>query len=136
MTAVPVATSSGGGSRSAVFVIQVTDIAERRAITGSAAKDRLLGTAADEVFAGGAGNDAMTGRGGNDVFVFGAETGTGLRQTDTVTDFRPGDLLDLGGAGIPRELHSGGSTRLFLGADNDVIVLTGLADFTGDMLVG
>ncbi|MFC3123592.1 M10 family metallopeptidase C-terminal domain-containing protein [Pseudoroseomonas globiformis] len=63
---------------------------------GGAGNDRLDGGAGDDILYGGPGNDILTGGAGNDRFVW---TSADFRSPffDTVTDFAPGDVLDLAG---------------------------------------
>jgi hypothetical protein len=62
---------------------------------GHAGNDALNGGGGDDVLDGGAGNDILTGGAGNDRFVFGTSDGY-----DTITDFAPGDMIDLRGDGV------------------------------------
>jgi Ca2+-binding RTX toxin-like protein len=63
-------------------------------LAGGAGDDILSGGAGDDTLDGGPGEDLLTGGLGPDVFVF-RDTG----GADTVTDFGPGDVIDL--RGIP-----------------------------------
>ncbi|NKC34666.1 M10 family metallopeptidase C-terminal domain-containing protein, partial [Falsiroseomonas selenitidurans] len=68
--------------------------------------DTLVGAELGDTLNGGSGNDVLTGAGGRDLLTGGAgadrfvwqaisESGTTMSTRDTVTDFQPGDLLDL-----------------------------------------
>ncbi|CAN7756272.1 VCBS domain-containing protein [Bradyrhizobium sp. LjRoot220] len=70
-------------------------------VFGSNFNDTIVGTASADSLSGGNGNDTITGGAGNDVLTGGAgadrlvfATGAGA---DTITDFVPGDQLDLTG---------------------------------------
>ncbi len=70
-------------------------------LIGGGGNDILKGGNGDDVLIGGAGNDTMTGGGGHNTFVWnltdqGAKgAGTVGHATDTITDFKSGDTLDL-----------------------------------------
>lgn len=68
-------------------------------LNGGAGGDILLGGAGDDVLDGWLGADAMTGGAGGDRFLFGSAYHGGAytteRTLDTITDFGPGDVLDL-----------------------------------------
>lgn len=98
---------------------------------GTAANDKLVGTDADEFIYGGGGRmDQLTGGLGIDTFVFGAETHDGIRGTTRISDFEVGtDHLDLGGAEIVKSRVTGTSLTLWVGEDQDQIVLTGVTSF-------
>ncbi len=121
---------SWGAAGAAFDDIAIVDLSDdfRFEIHGTGGNDILVGTDADEVFYAGAGRlDILTGGAGADTFVFGAETANGVRETTRITDFHVGeDRLDLGGAQIVQSQVSGGSTLLWVGADRDQIVLTGV----------
>ncbi|MEM8569857.1 MAG: hypothetical protein AAGG56_03015 [Pseudomonadota bacterium] len=57
-------------------------------LTGSDYADALRGDGNANVLSGGLGDDTLTGRGGDDIFI--AST-----DSDTITDFASGDLIDL-----------------------------------------
>ena len=59
-------------------------------MTGDDAANTLVGDEGNNIIDGLAGDDTLTGGAGNDTFVFADGSGT-----DTVTDFREGDQLDL-----------------------------------------
>ncbi|MGL4637738.1 MAG: calcium-binding protein [Beijerinckiaceae bacterium] len=63
--------------------------------TGSEHADWMRGNASANTFTAGAGDDMMIGNGGNDTFVFAAGHGR-----DKISDFNPGDMLDLRGLGF------------------------------------
>jgi RTX calcium-binding nonapeptide repeat (4 copies) len=66
---------------------------------GGFGNDILLGGAGDDKIAGGGGDDLMTGGTGKSEFVFAAYAteGSGFDGHDTVTDFKPGDVLTIVG---------------------------------------
>jgi len=63
-------------------------------LSGGAGNDVLNGGAGDDVLNGGLGNDVLTGGAGNDRFVWSLDE-LNTYFNDTVTDFGPGDSLDL-----------------------------------------
>ena len=67
-------------------------------LLGSSHNDEFVGDAGANKLEGGLGNDTLTGGGGSDIFVFGALGGTGVLDTDTITDFNlgvSGDVIDV-----------------------------------------
>jgi len=66
-------------------------------LTGGAGVDTISGGDGNDIIVGGTGNDSMTGGLGNDTFVFNAlnESGIGVGNNDVITDFSPGDIIDL-----------------------------------------
>ncbi|WP_168201394.1 LamG-like jellyroll fold domain-containing protein [Qingshengfaniella alkalisoli] len=113
--------------------IAIVDLSEDFAyeIHGTDNNDRLTGTDADEVFYLGAGRmDMATGGLGADTFVFGQETSNGMRETTRIADFDASiDSLDLCGAEITRVQETGASTMLWIGEDQDQLILAGVTDF-------
>lgn len=101
--------------------------ARPRLVLGTAGNDRLVGSDADEVILPLAGRmDVMSGGGGADVFKFGPELANGVRETRYVTDFEPGiDRIDLGGATVHAHQLYGDRVVLHVGADRDVITVSG-----------
>lgn len=95
---------------------------------GTNGNDRLVGTEADELIYSGAGRlDQVAGGEGADIFVFGAETANGVRETTRITDYQVGvDRLDLGGAEIEDFRVAGHNLTLWVGEDRDQIVLAGV----------
>ena len=91
----------------------------------------LVGTGANELIHAGAGRlDVLTGGGGADVFVYGAETANGMRETTRITDYHAGeDRIDLGGAEIVKFQASAASVLLWVGEDRDQILLSGVTAF-------
>ncbi len=81
---------------------------------------------------GGAGNDSMTGGAGADAFVFGAETGNGVVETDLIIDYSQGegDVVDLSAVGnVVNTQVVGGNLRLTLaGGDNDILIIEGVTN--------
>lgn len=91
-------------------------------LEGGAGDDRLLGGGGGDTLIGGAGDDWLRGSGGDDLFLFrpGDETGS-----DTVADFKVGDVLRFEGAGLGLEdlaiSQSGRDTVITIGGhDMDV----------------
>ena len=88
---------------------------------GNSAANALTGNRGDNVLIGGGGADSLTGGLGADRFVWEAQadSGIGVGQRDVITDFAPGDLIDLGAldantlrAGVQHfQLDSGGAFR-------------------------
>ena len=126
------------------------------AVNGGAGNDVLYGGTGDDVLNGGAGQDLLTGGAGNDTFVFSGVGDSTPAAPDTITDFAPGDRIDLhlidantatgaddafhlgGGGGHPGDIvvgpFTGGHTLLTLYVNADPtpdaqIILTG--DHTG-----
>lgn len=100
-------------------------------IHGTDGNDRLVGTDADDLIFLGAGRlDQAQGGAAADTFVFGAETMNGMRETTRLTDFEAGiDALDLGTADINRIKETGNSVMLWIGEDNDQIIISGIDSF-------
>jgi len=59
-------------------------------LLGGAGDDQLIGGAGDDILVGGLGADTLTGGEGNDQFILNEDG-----EVDTITDFSPGDQLDL-----------------------------------------
>ena len=54
----------------------------------------------------------------------------GMRETTRLTDFEAGiDALDLGTADINRIKETGNSVMLWIGEDNDQIIISGIDSF-------
>lgn len=64
----------------------------------------IIGTNGSDTIWGRGGNDVLTGRGGSDTFGF-AEIGAG--NSDTITDFTPGDFIALDAATFSSVVNSG-----------------------------
>ena len=122
---------SWGAAGASFDDIAIVDLSQpfRFEIHGTAGNDVLAGTAADEVIRIGTGrSNVVTGGAGADVFVFDAPLSDGMRQTTRIADFAPGeDMLDLGGAEVVRSRVTGGSLSLWVGEDQDQIVLNGVS---------
>ncbi len=91
---------------------------------GHAGNDTLSGGGGNDWLNGGTGNDTLTGGAGDDRFVF--KSGDGL---DTVTDFTPGDVLDLHGYGVtsfaalqPFMSQSGADTVIAFDDQNHIVL--------------
>ena len=110
---------------------------------GGAGNDVLEGGNGDDVLVGGTGVDTLTGGNGSDRFIF--EAGDSLFSSpDTITDFHPGDRIDLAALGTSWAALSvtaiAGGT--LLGADLDhngsmdfgLIVLGATAPGAGDFI--
>lgn len=121
---------SWGAAGAAFDGIAIVDLSEGFVVElhGTSGSDVLTGTDADEmVFAGAGRLDVLTGGSGADTFVFGLETGNGIRETTRITDFTLGeDSLDLGGAEIAQSRLVNGSLQLSVGADGNQILLAGI----------
>jgi Ca2+-binding RTX toxin-like protein len=86
--AVAGAQNTGGGGLDTLLNIEN--------LIGSNYADTLIGGAGANIIVGGLGADTMTGGGGADRFRFAQTTETGGgAPADTITDFGPGDILDL-----------------------------------------
>jgi Ca2+-binding RTX toxin-like protein len=100
-------------------------------IEGTGARDKLRGTALDDLIIGNGGNDTLAGRGGEDTFVFGRETGNGVREVDVITDYDAyaDTILLTNGATIAQTIERGADIIIVLsGADGDRIVLKNQPD--------
>ncbi len=66
-------------------------------LAGSSYNDNLSGDAGDNVLLGGFGQDTLTGNGGNDRFDFNSlkASGNTIASADVISDFSPGDLINL-----------------------------------------
>jgi len=79
-----------GGGQGTDMIVNVENV------VGSRFADVLTGSSAVNVLTGGAGKDVLTGAGGNDRFVYLATTDSMPgANADRITDFNPGDILDL-----------------------------------------
>ncbi len=106
-------------------------------INGTSRADTLNGTAAADAIRGFDGNDRMTGLGGNDVFIFGTDSRSGRRSTDTITDYQVGhDFVGLeGGAGVRSIVDNGSAIVITLLGDGDRIVIDGAALNVADIRI-
>lgn len=66
-------------------------------VDGSAGDDTIIGSDADDRLFGSSGADLLTGGAGNDAFVYTLVGQSRAAGTDTISDFAPGDLIDLAG---------------------------------------
>ncbi|WP_168184083.1 LamG-like jellyroll fold domain-containing protein [Pseudoruegeria sp. SK021] len=100
-------------------------------IHGSAGNDQLVGTAGDDLIVLGGGRmDRAEGGSGADTFDFSAAIGNGARDMARITDFEAGlDQIDLGDAAINRVQETSHSVMLWVGDDNDQIIVTGIDNF-------
>jgi Ca2+-binding RTX toxin-like protein len=92
-------------------------------LIGGAGNDRISGGNGADVIRGGAGDDILTGGNGADRFVFEANAGT-----DTITDFRRGDLIDLTAlVGVKRSDVTISAGKVFIenGSDDITILFQG-----------
>jgi len=64
-------------------------------LTGSSAANVLIGLDGNDSITGGGGADLLTGGLGADHFVFAATNDSNTKATDMITDFTPGDLIDI-----------------------------------------
>lgn len=101
-------------------------------IEGTAGQDVLRGTNGDDlIIANGGNRDRLTGRGGEDTFVFGAQTGNGVRDIAVITDYDAFEdtILLTNGAEMARFTESGSTVTIFLtGGDGDRIILQNVPD--------
>ncbi len=105
-------------------------------ITGTSGRDILTGTPANDVISSLSGSiDRMSGGDGADIFVFGAETGNGIRERDIILDYEVGiDAIRLeegATVGDIRETSSG--VVVFLEGDRDAIYVQGEAVTVGSL---
>ncbi len=76
-------------------------------LDGGAGDDVLDGKNGSDVLTGGAGADTLTGGPGTDTFVYTALSDSTVAAPDTITDFRPGDRIDLGALNVADILAGG-----------------------------
>jgi Ca2+-binding RTX toxin-like protein len=95
--------------------------------------DTVIAGPADDVVRGSAGSDIMFGGAGGDSFAFGAETGDGTTDFDTIGDYdqAEGDEVDLSQSGgvLDSEVNDGNLTLTLGGGDADQLFLAGVDDF-------
>lgn len=115
-------------------------------ITGSAAANRLDGSSGNDEIAGGGGADTLSGSAGNDTlsggtradrFIStGAELTNGVVETDVIRDYSKtsGDVVDITGAYTVLGM-SGGSLRIALAGDGDIVEFDGITAITDILLV-
>jgi Ca2+-binding RTX toxin-like protein len=93
--------------------------------------DSVFAGPADDVVRGGAGSDIMFGGAGGDTFAFGAETGDGTPDFDTIGDYDEveGDVIDLSQSGglVSCAPDAGGLSLTLGGGDEDQVFLAGVA---------
>jgi Ca2+-binding RTX toxin-like protein len=92
-------------------------------LTGGDGNDTIKGGNGNDIIGGGAGDDRLEGGNGNDIFVFGEDGGT-----DTILDFRRGDVIDLSSlVGVDRSDVTISAGRIFIenGADDITILVQG-----------
>lgn len=106
-------------------------------LNGNAQANTLVGTAAAEAIRGFDGNDRLTGNGGNDVFIFGTDSRSGRRSTDTITDYQVGqDFIGLeGGSAVKSIVDNGTAIVITLVGDGDRIVINGAALNVSDIRI-
>jgi Ca2+-binding RTX toxin-like protein len=108
------------------------------AIDAGGGGDSVFAGPADDVVRGGAGNDIMFGGAGGDTFAFGAETGDGTTDVDTIGDYdqAEGDVVDLSESGglVSSAPDAEGLSLTLGGGDDDQVFLAGVADI-GDVNV-
>lgn len=115
-------------------------------VIGGEGDDRITGNDADNVLIGGAGADTLRGGdgadrllangdrdrlfggSGADVFDFTTELSNGETSTILISDYDDLDLIDLGGADITSSVRQGGSLRLTIGDDADIVLVHGVHD--------
>lgn len=66
-------------------------------IIGDDGANKLYGRAGADLIDGGAGDDVLSGGPGNDIFSFGSGDG----DNNSIVDFEPGDIIDLGQFSLP-----------------------------------
>lgn len=101
-------------------------------IEGTSGRDVLRGTDGDDlIIANGGDRDRLIGGEGNDTFVFGAQTGNGIRDIAVITDYDAFEdtLLLTDGASMLRFTEKGDTVTIFLsGGDGDRIILQNVPD--------
>ena len=95
---------SGGQDREAMTGTagpdQLNGMGGEDVVSGGDGDDWLIGGEGDDTLSGGAGQDLLTGGQGNDCFAFASFRESLLASPDTITDYSPGDALDLPGPGL------------------------------------
>ena len=88
-------------------------------LNGGAGNDTISGGNGNDVINGGAGDDRLQGGNGNDRFLFDADSGT-----DTILDFRKGDIIDLSAlTGVDRNDVTISAGKIFVeNGDNDLTI--------------
>lgn len=84
-------------------------------ILGGFGRDRLIGGAGKDVLEGGAHGDWLIGGGGADIFSFARPSDSGPTLRDTITDFGPNDVIDLGRMDAQTN-HSGNDAFRYIGS--------------------
>jgi Ca2+-binding RTX toxin-like protein len=99
-------------------------------ITAGGGCDSVFAGPADDIVRGGAGNDIMFGAAGGDTFAFGAETGDGITDSDTIGDYdqAEGDVVDLSQSGglVSSAPGAEGLSLTLGGGDEDLVFLAGV----------
>jgi Ca2+-binding RTX toxin-like protein len=92
--------------------------------------DSVFAGPEDDEVRGGAGSDIMFGGAGGDTFAFGAETGDGTPDFDTIGDYdeAEGDVVDLSESGglVSSATDAEGLSLTLGGGDNDQVFLAGV----------
>lgn len=139
-------------------VVDATDAARGLALFGNGGNDALQGGSFADSLDGGIGNDTLTSGGGNDTLTGGSGTDThvitGLLSDDyslqddghvvTISDFGPGDRLDISDLGLttladlqPFQRLAGGALELvfLVNGYEQIIRLAGVTALTADQLI-
>jgi Ca2+-binding RTX toxin-like protein len=100
-------------------------------LDGGDGSDTLIGNLGNDILVSGAGIvDIAYGGEGADTHVFGAELGNGIQELDIIQDHDVlEDLIDLGGETVGRHVETESSVVLWVGADEDIIVVNGATSF-------
>ena len=100
-------------------------------LDGGDGSDTLIGNLGNDILVSGAGIvDIAYGGEGADTHVFGAELGNGIQELDIIQDHDVlEDLIDLGGETVSRHVETDSSVVLWVGADEDIVVVNGATSF-------
>lgn len=117
-----------GGTDTATVTVTVEEVVPvLNPITGTENSDYLVGTdAADAIRGLGGRYDRMLGGAGADEFIFGEETGNGVRERDVILDYEVGvDTIVIEDATIASIRDSRSGVTIFLEGDRDAIYVRG-----------
>jgi serralysin len=120
--------------------LTITGSSGNDVVFGGNANDTLFGSFGDDVLTGGAGNDILDGGSQNDTLIGGAGNDRFMFSArefgqDTITDFQPGDVIDIAALGVadletlsPFITEVAGSVRIqtFAVSGIESITLTGI----------
>lgn len=97
-------------------------------LVGGAGRDTLDGGAGDDILHGQGDGDRLYGGAGADVFVFSAELSNGATSRIGILDYDRFDSIDIGDEAISASLVKSGNLHIWVGEDDDVLVVHGVSD--------